>query len=130
MAKYILEKTIDIQPLLNMKKLLQKILNEAESEIEQMAAVQAFEVGYELSWKLLKKVLSYQGIEARFPREVFRLAAQGGLIKDPKIWFKFWEKRNITVHTYDVNVLNDIFSILPRFLKKVEDLIKTLQKFK
>jgi nucleotidyltransferase substrate binding protein (TIGR01987 family) len=95
-----------------------------------MGGVQAFEVGYELSWKLLKKVLSYQGVEARFSREVFRLAAQGGLIKDPKIWFKFWEKRNITVHTYDADVLKDIFSILPRFLKEVEALIKTLQNVK
>lgn len=78
---------------------------------------------------MLKKVLNYQGIEARFPRDIFRLAAQGGLIKDPKFWFKFGEKRNIAVHTYDTDVLEDIFSILPRFLKEIEALIKTFQKF-
>ncbi|CAI2183032.1 2346_t:CDS:2 [Funneliformis geosporum] len=52
MSKYILDKTIDIQPLLNMKNLLQRILTGAEDEmdeIEGMAAVQAFEVSYELA---------------------------------------------------------------------------------
>ncbi|CAH1767421.1 2321_t:CDS:2 [Entrophospora sp. SA101] len=40
---------LDIQSLLNMKKLLQKILAQAKDEIDEMAAVQAFEVSYELA---------------------------------------------------------------------------------
>jgi len=43
------EKTlIDIQPLLRMRKLLKKSLQEVEDELDEMAAVQAFEVSYEL----------------------------------------------------------------------------------
>ncbi|KLL02556.1 MAG: nucleotidyltransferase substrate binding protein [Mycoplasmataceae bacterium RC_NB112A] len=122
---------IDIQPLISIRNILKKVLQEQDcSEILEMGAVQAFEVGYELSWKLMKKVLSHQGQEVVFPREIFRLSAQGGLIKDPKIWFKFQEKRNITVHTYDADVLDDVFSILPRFLKEIDALIKTLQEIK
>jgi len=49
MPKYILDKTIDIQPLLNKKNLLQKISTEVEDEIGGMAAVEAFEVSYELA---------------------------------------------------------------------------------
>jgi len=49
MPKYILDGSLDIQPLLNMRKLLKKILAEAEDEIDEMAAVQAFEVCYELA---------------------------------------------------------------------------------
>ena len=120
MPKYILDGEIDIEPLISIRNILKRVLQEEEpSEILEMGAVQAFEVGYELSWKLLKKVLNYQGKEALFPREVFRLSAQWGLIKDPKLWFKFGEKRNITVHTYDADVLEDIFSILPRFLEEI-----------
>lgn len=40
---------IDIQPLLNMKKICQKILDRAEDEIDEMAAVQVFEICYELA---------------------------------------------------------------------------------
>jgi hypothetical protein len=49
MPKYILNGEIDIQPLLNMKKICQRILTEAEDEIDEMAAVQAFEISYELA---------------------------------------------------------------------------------
>ncbi|CAJ0906326.1 11996_t:CDS:2, partial [Entrophospora sp. SA101] len=64
-----------IVPLLNMRKLLKKILAEAEDEIDEMAAVQAF--------------------------EIFRLSAKFGLIKDPEVWFEFMDIRNSTSHTYD-----------------------------
>jgi hypothetical protein len=41
---------IDIQPLINIRNLLAKTLKETDkSELEEMGAVQAFEVGYELS---------------------------------------------------------------------------------
>jgi len=49
MPKYILNREIDIEPLLNMKKLLQKLLAKTENdEIDEIAAVKAFEVSYEL----------------------------------------------------------------------------------
>ena len=121
---------IDIQPLLNMKKICQRILKEAEDEIDEMAAVQAFEVSYELAWHTCQKVLRYKGEEARFPRDVFRLSAEMGLIKDPEIWFDFMDKRNETSHAYDMNILEEIFSLLPEFLKEFSDLIKNLQKLK
>lgn len=40
---------IDIQPLLRMKELLKKSLQDVEDELDEMAAVQAFEVSYELA---------------------------------------------------------------------------------
>jgi uncharacterized protein YutE (UPF0331/DUF86 family) len=85
MPKYILDGKLDIEPLLNMRKLLKKILAEAEDEIDEMAAVQAFEVSYELVWHTCQKVLKHQGQIARFPREIFRLSAELGLIKDPEV---------------------------------------------
>jgi len=42
------KKIIDIQPLLRMRKLLKKSLQDVEDELDEMAAVQAFEVSYEL----------------------------------------------------------------------------------
>ena len=130
MPKYILDGELDIEPLLNMRKLLKKILTEAEDEIDEMAAVQAFEVCYELTWHTCQKVLKYQGRVARFPREIFCLSAELGLIKDPEVWFEFMDVRNSTSHTYDVNVLDQIFSLLPRFIREFDLLIKNLQKLK
>ena len=131
MSEFILNGKLDIEPLLSMKNLLQKILtNQKKDEIEEMAAVQVFEVCFELAWKVCQKVLNHQGKEARFPREVLRLAAEAELIKDPEIWFEFMDKRNITSHTYDINVLDEIFSLLPEFVEEFNDLINNLQKLK
>ena len=130
MPKYILNGTIDIQPLLNMKKICQRILTEAEDEIDEMAAVQAFEISYELAWHTCQKVLRYKGEEARFPRDVFRSSAEMGLIKDPEIWFDFMDKRNETSHTYDIGILEETFSFLPKFIEEFNNLIKNLQELK
>jgi hypothetical protein len=58
------------------------------------------------------------------------LSAELGLIKDPEVWFEFLDVRNSTSHTYDVNVLDQIFSLLPRFTQELDLLIKNLQKLK
>ena len=129
-TEYVILGKINIEPLLNMKKLLEKVLAEAKDEIDEMGAVQAFEVSYELAWHICQKVLSYQGYPTRFPRETFRLAAELGLIKDPEVWFDFMDKRNTTVHTYDIGILEEIYSVLPKFTKELNSLIKNLQKLK
>jgi hypothetical protein len=67
---------IDLQPLFRMQGLLKKALQNVEDELDEMAAVQAFEVSYELAWHTLQKVLNQQGAQVRNPRETFRLAAQ------------------------------------------------------
>lgn len=126
---------INIQSLVNMKKALTGILREAknkEGEVYrtyQMAAVQAFEISYELTWKILQKILRKYSIDVRFSKEVFLKAADIRLMEDPKVWFKFLEKRNETVHAYDENLLDDIFNVLPDFITALESLTKNLKKF-
>jgi hypothetical protein len=50
MPKCILNREIDIQPLISIRNTLKKILQEEDrSEILEMGGVKAFEVGYELN---------------------------------------------------------------------------------
>jgi nucleotidyltransferase substrate binding protein (TIGR01987 family) len=72
-----------ITPLIKVQKIFEDALKEAKSELERDGAIQRFEYTYELVWKTLKKVLSFNGIEANSPRDVFREAARQGLIDDP-----------------------------------------------
>lgn len=44
-----MKEIIDIQPLLRMRELLKKSLQDVEDELDEMAAIQAFEVSYELA---------------------------------------------------------------------------------
>ena len=123
------QKNLDLQPLLTTKKILQKALKEGtSSELEEMGGVQAFEMAYELSWKTLKKVLMSKGVEVYSPKETFRKAAAEGLIRELEVWGeKYLETRNLTVHSYEADILAEVWKVLPEFLKDLEYLITKIQ---
>ena len=128
MPKYILDGELDIEPLLSARDFLKKALTEAESELEIAGAIKAFEVCHELAWKFCQKVLKLRYIDVFSPKETFRVAELEGLIPNAETWFKYSEKRNITVHTYSEDILETIYPLLPQFLKDFELLIKSLKK--
>ena len=94
-----------------------------------MAAVQAFEVSYEAAWKICQKVLKKYALNFHYSKDVFRESAKIGLLNDPETWFEFLEIRNETTHTYNADILNEIFTIIPKFLVELESLIENLKSF-
>ncbi|KLL01832.1 MAG: nucleotidyltransferase substrate-binding protein [Mycoplasmataceae bacterium RC_NB112A] len=69
-----------------------------------------------------------RGVDYHTPKEVFRVAALDGLISDAEAWFDYVDKRNITTHEYEQNILKAVYPILPKFLKDLDLLIKNLKK--
>lgn len=121
---------IEISPLLNAHVFLTKAIKEAKTELEKAGAIQAFEFCYELSWKYMKRILAFRGIEVSSPREVFRAAAQEKLISDVEFWFEVIKKRNLTVHSYQRTVAEEIFQFLPQFKDVFDLFIESLNKMK
>lgn len=76
------------------------------------AVIQRFEFCWELAWKTLKLRLEYLGIEALNPRDIFREALNKGLIHDGNSWSEAQKKRNLTTHTYDEKLANDVYEYL------------------
>lgn len=107
---------------------LKKFMQNNKTEQEQAGIVQAFEYCYELSWKIIKRVLSSKGIEVNSPKDTFREAGRNKIIEDVKKWFMFLETRNLTVHTYNVKILEEVMKIIPEFKDELELLINTLEK--
>ena len=52
------------------------------SDLERAGLVQMFELAFEMTWKLLKDILAYQGIESKSPRETIRRGFEAGLITE------------------------------------------------
>lgn len=71
--------------------------------------IQRFEFVYELSWKLMKSYLEYQGVEVVSPRETFREGFKEGLIEDASEWINLMLNRNRTSHTYNEETAWDIY---------------------
>ena len=71
--------------------------------------IQRFEFCFELSWKLMKAYLSFEGIEANSPRSSIRESFKIGLITEAEDWLDMLEKRNLSSHTYDEETAREIY---------------------
>jgi nucleotidyltransferase substrate binding protein (TIGR01987 family) len=77
----------------------------------------------------MKKILVFHGVEVTTARNVFREAAKLNLLSDSEKWFTYLEKRNITVHSYRKEILDDLFSNTAKeFLTDLDYLLKQLAK--
>ncbi len=86
--------------------------------------IQHFEVAYEQCWKAMKRWLETNGtrenVDGVTRRELFRLAAEAGLIDDVDGWMSFHRGRNETSHTYDSATAADVYAIAVSFLPAAE----------
>jgi nucleotidyltransferase substrate binding protein (TIGR01987 family) len=90
------------------------------------AAIQAFEICFELSWKYLQTRLNEAGLEANSPRGAFRQSGKAGLIDNVESWLIFAEQRNLTVHTYHPQLADEIYTTIKTdFLPAIQKLLTT-----
>lgn len=76
-------------------------------KLEKQGLIRAFEFTYELSWKLLRDYLIWQGsVTIAGSRDAIREAFKLGLISDGHAWMAMLQDRNNTVHTYDETTVN------------------------
>ena len=122
----ILIDTVNIEPLLKAIKKFEFFRQNLDTEQEQAGAIQAFEYCFELSWKIMKKLLEVRGKVANSPKETYRMAALEGFIKDPELWFDFLKKRNLTVHTYEEKEAQEVISVFPDFSRELQNFLKNI----
>jgi nucleotidyltransferase substrate binding protein (TIGR01987 family) len=103
-------------------------LAQPKNEFIRDSAIQRFEFTFELTWKVLKRYLAAQGIEARSPREALRGAFEQRLIGDDETWLTMIELRNLTSHTYDEKIAERIYAALPALLTRFQALLEALRR--
>ncbi len=124
-----LEKTLKVS---KNKILAVKLDNDVKDAI-RAGVIQNFEFTYELCWKFMRRWLRENADveEAEYPRtrkELFRLAARFGLIKEPLSWFSYSDARNLTSHTYDENKAESVYETAVGFLGDARYLLDRLQE--
>lgn len=120
----------NIGPLLKAFYKFEKFRMHAATEQERAGTIQAFEYCFELSWKIMKRLLEERGRIANSPRETFRMAALEGFIENPEVWFDFIKKRNLTVHTYNEAEAESVIAICPFFSSEVFSFLKNIGAIK
>ncbi len=75
-------------------------LSVGRCRLMRAGVIQNFEFCYEISWRMLRRQLqqdeSAEEVDVLSRKDLYRLAAQKGLVGDPKAWFIFHEARNET----------------------------------
>jgi len=122
----LLIENVNVEPLLKAFNKLEAFRFNTNTEQEKAGTIQAFEYCFELTWKIMKRLLDARGKIANSPKEVFRMAALEGFIEDPELWFEFLQKRNLTVHTYEEKEAEKVLSILESFSSEVKKFLKTI----
>ncbi|MBA5249322.1 MAG: nucleotidyltransferase [Gammaproteobacteria bacterium] len=91
------------------KLLEQALAIKTPTIIEKAGAIQFFESSFELSWKLMKDYLDFSGYRVNSPRDAIKQAFSMGLISEGSLWLDALNDRNLTVHTYDEAMANEVF---------------------
>lgn len=87
------------------------------SKLEQQGLIQGFEFTHELAWNVLKDYLEEQGFVGIIgSKNASRQAFRNALIQDGEAWMDMIKARNLTSHTYNLDVATGIATdILTRF---------------
>ncbi len=104
---------------------LQDALQQPKTSIVRDASIQRFEFCTELAWKTSKKIMR---TVSSSPKSVVREMAQASLIDDPEQWLKYLDARNLSVHTYNEVLAEQVFATAKTFLKDGLDLLTRLKK--
>jgi nucleotidyltransferase substrate binding protein (TIGR01987 family) len=79
------------------------------SNLEKQGLIQAFEFTHELAWNVMRDYFAYQGNTAiTGSRDAVREAFSKGLVDDGEGWMEMIGSRNLTSHTYNQAVADEI----------------------
>ncbi len=79
------------------------------SALEQQGLIQVFEFCHELAWNVMKDYAHLQGnVAIAGARDASREALKMGIISDGEAWMSMLKSRNLTSHTYNQAVAEQI----------------------
>lgn len=97
------------------------------SRLEQQGLIQGFEFTHELAWNVLKDYLEEQGFVGLVgSKNATRTAFKNALISDGDAWMDMIKARNLSSHTYNIEVAEGIAQdVLTRFYPAFATLAQT-----
>lgn len=128
-----------LQRLDNFKSALKQLLDAVAtseqrplSDLEKQGTIQAFEFTHELAWKVLKDYFDDQGnTSITGSRDATREAFQNKLIVNGDAWMEMIKSRNLTSHTYNKNIADDIVKkIIERYAPAFVEFDKKMDSLK
>lgn len=120
----------DLNSLKKVLHSLEDILTQPQNKYIIAGVIHNFELTFGLSWKAMQCFLKLRGVDTGSPNQVLRASKKEGLIDDLELWMKFLKERNLTVHTYNENVAEEVYETAKLLPKEVRELLSKLEQEK
>ena len=105
-----------------------EVLKKEKTIENRDASIQRFEFTIELAWKAIQKFLRGQEIVCRSPKECLDEAFKFGLVEDDPRWPQMLEDRNLTSHTYDEEIAEQVHGHFSQYLPVLQSLKEKLNQ--
>lgn len=103
----------------------------SEDDIYRIGIVGQFNLTFELAWKSLQEVLmlhSVIGAETGSPREILKLGYRTGFIDNSDVWLLMLKKRNLSVHIYNEEDIDELIVLIrDSFIPVLDKLVNVLR---
>ncbi|MBO6088425.1 nucleotidyltransferase substrate binding protein [bacterium] len=132
--------TIDLTSFENAINSLIEVIdlwNDNQDDILRDSIIQRFEYTYSLALKMIRRYFTESAFAEFDSKEIYgmsfnqmiRTANSMGLLKSNlETWTEYREKRNMTSHTYDENIAQDVVAIIPDFKDEAVFLLNKLKE--
>lgn len=116
----------------NLKVLKEAGKQDLENEFVTGGIINKFYIQFELSWKVLKELLVYEGVTEAAngsPREIIKAAYRTYDFINEEIWLSMLSERNSTSHVYDKKAAKTLVEkIISKYIDTFVDLEKHIEE--
>ena len=127
----ILDTTSFEKALNSLKALYERYIKERDVDLKD-GVIQRFEYTYSFCLKMMTRYINMQSnspIPVMTFNETIRKANQMDLLRSNlEKWDEYRKKRNMTSHTYDETIADEVVSIIPDFIEEARFLLNELKK--
>ncbi len=120
-----------IQSFENLKRALTRLEEALKEDLENSlivdGTIQRFEFTIELYWKMLKRLLAREGIDARTPRQTLKEAYQVGWLSNEQAWLQMLKDRNSTSHVYSEAMARKIVKNISEYFPEMKNTFEKLE---
>ena len=109
---------------------LREVLAEPKTAITRDASIQRFEYSFETTWKAAQRHLrDAEGLDPGSPASVIRAAHAVGLLDETaaRLGLEVVRDRNLTVHTYNERLADEIYARLQSYLSLMESWLAAIE---
>lgn len=116
----------------NLKVLKEAGKQDLKNEFVTGGIINKFYIQFELSWKVLKELLVYEGVTEAAngsPREIIKAAYRTYDFINEEIWLSMLSERNSTSHVYDKKAAKTLVEkIISEYIDTFVDLEKHIEE--